>query len=78
MKFRVAHHLKLDGKEYGPGDSISLSADEAARCGSALELWSAGQADEKAEKKKADEDEKKKAEEEQKAADEAAKKKATD
>ena len=54
MKFRVAHHLKLDGQEYGPGDSISLSTDEAARCGSALDLGSADESAEKAEKKKAD------------------------
>lgn len=72
MKFRVTHHLRRDGKEYGPGDAIELSKAEASQCGSALEPWGADEAAENAEKKKAaDQAEKKKTE------DEAAKSKAT-
>ena len=60
MKYRVTHHLRRDGKEYGPGDSITLSADQAARCGSALESWSAREAAQnaaqKAEEEKAEEE----------------------
>lgn len=37
VEYLVKHHLRRDGKEYGPGDSISLSADQAAQCGTALE-----------------------------------------
>lgn len=54
MKFRVAHHLKRDGKEYGPGEPITLTEAEAKQCGSALQPWSADEAAEKAEKEKAE------------------------
>lgn len=59
MKFRVIHHLRRDGKEYGPGDSISLSTDEAAQCGSALEPASTDETAEEAKKKRAEEAKKK-------------------
>ena len=72
MKFLLTHHLRRDGKEYGPGDAINLTEAEASQCGSALQPWSADEAAEKAAKKAADEAEKKKA-----ADDEAAKNKAT-
>lgn len=52
MKYRVRHHLRRDGKEFEPGDSISLSEAEAKQCGSALQPWSADEAAEMAEKKK--------------------------
>lgn len=60
-KYRVQHHLRRDGKEYGPGDTITLSAAEAALCGSALETESADEAAELAAKKKAEDEAKKKA-----------------
>lgn len=53
MKFRVVHHLKRDGKEYGPGESINLTELEATQCGSAVQPWSADEAAERAEKRKA-------------------------
>lgn len=52
MRYRVAHHLRRNGKEYGPGDSISLSEAEAKQCGSALQPWSEDEAAELAEKAK--------------------------
>jgi membrane protein involved in colicin uptake len=55
MKYRVAHHLKRDGKEYGPGDAITLTEAEAKQCGSALQPWSADEAA-KAEAKRKTED----------------------
>jgi hypothetical protein len=65
MKYRVAHHLKRDGKEYGPGDWIHLTEAESKQCGSALEPASVDETAEKAEKKRAAEEaEKKRAAEE--------------
>ena len=65
-KYRVKHHLKRDGKEYEPGDSITLTAAEAQKCGSALDVESADEAAELAAKRKADDEAKKKAEDDTK------------
>lgn len=47
MKYRVKHLLRRDGKEYREGDSISLTPEEAALCGSALEGGSVDEVKEK-------------------------------
>ena len=37
MKYIVKHDLRRDGESYKPGDSIDLSVEKAAQCGTALE-----------------------------------------